>query len=217
MVEGEQTMCVVYVNQKSLATMNWRGFQMIPREKKENESNEHYNDYLVWWWGGQMSKPRLTKKITRTPNYQRAKHDLMDAFVLRKPLRQIAKELGISVPTACKWQEWLILDNGNLDDAKMYKKKIEFITKNLGEIEFTKERLMRCIKKNEEDPKAMTGLTNALSAMHKSETDILSRFNIIQPEQIEVKHFAGEGIEIVFLDENKRKMIDVVPAEVVEE
>jgi len=26
MVEGEQTMCVVYVNQKSLATMNWRGF-----------------------------------------------------------------------------------------------------------------------------------------------------------------------------------------------
>jgi len=25
---------------------------MIPREKKENESNEHYNDYMVWWWGG---------------------------------------------------------------------------------------------------------------------------------------------------------------------
>jgi len=25
---------------------------MIPREKKENELNEHYNDYMVWWWGG---------------------------------------------------------------------------------------------------------------------------------------------------------------------
>jgi len=165
----------------------------------------------------ELIKKRKRKIRERTAKFQRIKPDLLKAYVLRKTLKVIAEELGINISTAAKWQDWLIEDEGDMTDAKMHRKKIEFITKNLAEIEFAKERVIKCMDENRDDPKAMTGLTNALSAMHRDETDILSRFNIIQPEQIEVKHFAGEGIEIVFLDENKRKMIDVVPAEVVEE
>ena len=164
-----------------------------------------------------MVKDILIKKVKRSPAYKGAKSKLLKAFVLRKTLQEIADELHISIPTAFKWQKWMIEEEGDMNDAKMHRMKKEFITKNLAEIEFAKEKVIKCMDNNRDDPKAMSGLTGSLAAMHRDETDILSRFNIIQPEQIEVKHFAGEGIEIVFLDENKRKMIDVVPTEVVEE
>jgi len=164
-----------------------------------------------------VAKELIKTNNKRTPRYESAKKTLLKAYVLRKPLRVIAKELKVNMMTASKWQKWLIEDEGDMSDAKMHRMKKEFITKNLAEIEFAKEKVIKCMSNNRDDPKAMSGLTGSLAAMHRDETDILSRFNIIQPEQIEVKHFAGEGIEIVFLDENKRKMIDVVPAEVVEE
>ena len=155
---------------------------------------------------------KISKNKTRqlrSAKYLAAKDKLMKLFIARASCDEISEKLGVNRDTALKWRNWLIEEEGDLINQKVYRTKIKYIATTLNEIEFVKEKVIKSLMANCEDPKSVMGLSNALTGIQKNELEILSRFNIIAPESVDVHHFAGEGIEVIFLDENKTKIIEM--------
>ena len=148
-------------------------------------------------------------KQHRTAKYMAVKERLLQLFIERASVEKIAEELGVANNTAYNWREWLIEDEGNLVNKKLHRTKMKYIATTLNEIEFVKKKAINMIRNNSDDSKSMTGLINALSGVQRTQLDIMTRFNIIAPESVDVHHFAGEGIEVIFLDENKTKIIEM--------
>ena len=153
---------------------------------------------------------KINKKLKRPKKYLASKERLLKLFIQREPLRVIAGEFSINMNTAKQWRDWLVEDDGDIVDKKIHKIKTKFIASTLAETEYIKGTILKSIEENKEDPKALKGLSDSFSGIQRTQMEAMTRFNIIAPEQVDHNvHFAGQGIEVIFLDENKQKTINV--------
>ena len=162
---------------------------------------------------GKQNKKREFRVINNnkkvgSASYNLKKKELLELFVKRATLEEIGKELNINKMTAMKWRDWLIEEHGNIEDKDIDNIKKQYIAKTFAEIEMAKEIVIRTLLNNKEDPRTILNMNNCLVGLQKNELAVLTHFNITPTQTINVNHFAGEGIEVVFLDETKVKVIE---------
>jgi len=155
-----------------------------------------------------ITKSNVKKR--RSTKYVACQQQLLQLFIERQPIKKYMEVLGVAEKTAEHWRNWLIEDQGDLVDKKLQRTKKKFVATTLAEAEFAKGIVVKSLKENKDDPRTVQGLTNALSGLQRTQMEAMTRFNIIAPEQVDHNvHFAGQGIEVIFLDENKQKVINV--------
>ena len=116
-----------------------------------------------------------------TPNFEKHRARLSELISDGAILAVISKELKISMPTAHHWRKKILIQLGTLTDQIIIEKNKQWFANKEITFNMMQEKAKESI--NSSDPKIRMMACNVLLGLAKTEADIYSRFNIVNPEK----------------------------------
>jgi len=129
-----------------------------------------------------MSKKRSHKAVNGS-KFALSKHKLMKLVLMGATNETTSKTLNVSLTTAHRWKMALLEEQGVLTDERIRNLKRDFVATSLSHIKMCKSELSKLLAT--EDGKGKVGAIRAMNDTIKTESDLLSKLRIIEPEIVE--------------------------------